>query len=56
VHEDAYKKQEVTVGANDGINTEILSGIKTGDKVVSKGAYHVKLASASSAIPHGHEH
>lgn len=56
VHEDAYKKQEVTVGANDGINTEILSGVKTGDKVVSKGAYHVKLASASSAIPHGHEH
>jgi len=56
VHDDAYKKQDVTLGANDGKNVEILSGIKQGDKVVSKGAYHVKLASASSAIPHAHEH
>lgn len=55
-HDDAYKKQEVTLGANDGENVEILSGIKRGDKVVSKGTYHVKLASASAAIPHGHEH
>lgn len=56
VHDDAYKKQEVRLGANDGVNVEILSGIKKGDKVVSKGAYHVKLASTSSAIPHAHEH
>jgi len=56
VHDDAYKKQEVTLGTSDGENVEILSGVKRGDKVVSKGAYHVKLASASSAIPHGHEH
>lgn len=56
VHDDAYQKQEVTLGANDGENVEILSGVKRGDKVVSKGAYHVKLASASSAIPHAHEH
>ena len=56
VHPDAYKKQEVTLGANDGRNVEILSGLHNGDKVVSKGAYHIKLASASSAIPHAHEH
>ena len=56
IHDDAYKKQEVTLGTNDGENVEILSGVKRGDKVVSKGAYHVKLASASAAIPHGHEH
>ncbi len=56
VHDDAYKKQEVRTGTNDGKNVEILSGIKAGDKVVSKGAYHVKLASASAAIPHAHEH
>ncbi|MDR1091446.1 MAG: efflux RND transporter periplasmic adaptor subunit [Prevotella sp.] len=53
---DAYKKQEVVLGADNGENVEILSGVKQGDKVVSKGAYHVKLASASSAVPHGHEH
>lgn len=56
VHPDAYKKQEVTIGTNDGERVEILSGLKTGDVVVTKGAYHVKLASASSAIPHAHEH
>lgn len=56
VHPDAYKKQEVNIGANDGSKVEIISGLNKGDKVVSKGAYHVKLASASSAIPHAHEH
>lgn len=55
-HVDAYKKQEVAIGASDGSNVEILSGLKKGDKVVSKGAYYVKLASTASAIPHGHEH
>lgn len=56
VHPDAYKKQEVTIGVTDGDRVEILSGLKHGDNVVSKGAYHVKLASASSDIPHAHEH
>ncbi|EGK01597.1 efflux RND transporter periplasmic adaptor subunit [Dysgonomonas gadei] len=55
-HPDAYKKQEVRIGTNDGSLVEILSGLKAGDKVVSKGAYHIKLASASAAIPHAHEH
>jgi len=51
-----YKKQEVRTGMNDGERIEIIAGLKTGDKVVSKGAYHVRLASASGAIPHAHEH
>ncbi len=51
-----YKKQEVKTGQNDGERVEILAGLKAGDKVVGKGAYHVKLASASAAIPHAHEH
>ena len=51
-----YKKQEVKLGASDGQNIEILSGLKAGDKVVSKGAYHIKLAASAGTIPHGHEH
>lgn len=51
-----YKKQEVKPGQNDGDRVEILSGLKAGDHVVGKGAYHVRLASASGAIPHAHEH
>ncbi len=54
---ECYKKQEVTLGADNGKEVQILSGIKPGDRVVVKGAYHVKLASASNAIPaHSHEH
>jgi RND family efflux transporter MFP subunit len=55
--EDGYKKQEVTTGANNGCEVEILSGLKTGDEVVTQGAYQIKLASASNAIPaHTHHH
>lgn len=55
INEECYRKQEVTVGANDGKRVEILSGLKGGEKVVTQGAIHVKLASASTAIP-GHTH
>ena len=55
--EQCYKKQEVTLGADDGQRTEVLSGLSAGDNVVIKGAYNVKLASASNAIPaHSHSH
>ena len=55
--EESYKKQEVKLGASNGKEVQILSGVQPGDKVVVKGAYHVKLASASNALPaHSHEH
>ena len=54
--EEGYKRQEVTIGADNGVDVQILSGITPGDAVVTKGAYQVRLASASAAIPHGHEH
>ena len=54
---ESYKKQEVKLGASNGKEVQILSGVHPGDKVVVKGAYHVKLASASNALPaHSHEH
>lgn len=56
VKEDGYIKQEVKLGTNDGDKVEILSGIKKEDVIVSKGAYYIKLASATSSLPHGHEH
>ena len=55
--ESCYRKQEVTLGESDGIRTEILSGLESGDNVVVRGAYNVKLASASNIIPaHSHNH
>ena len=56
IEPEAYKQQEVTVGENDGERVEILAGIKPGDNVVTKGAYQVKIASASGEVPHGHAH
>lgn len=57
VDDHAYRKQEVTLGATDGENTEILTGLKGGESVVVKGAINVKLAGASNAIPaHSHHH
>lgn len=57
VDAEGYKKQEVKLGMSDGTRVEILSGLKGGEKVVTAGAMHVKLASASNAIPaHTHNH
>jgi multidrug efflux pump subunit AcrA (membrane-fusion protein) len=55
--EEGYQRREVTLGGTDGQRFEVLSGLNEGDKVVTRGAIHVKLASASNAIPaHTHEH
>lgn len=54
--EEGYKKQEVMLGQNNGERVQILSGLKNGDKVVTKGVYQVKLAATSSVMPEGHAH
>lgn len=55
--EEGYKKQEVTLGADNGSEVQILSGLKAGDQVVTRGAYQIKLSAASNAIPaHSHQH
>lgn len=52
-----YAKTEVETGSSDGERVEIVSGLKGGENVVTRGAIHLKLASASNAIPaHTHSH
>ena len=54
---ESFVKRELTLGGSDGINVHVLAGLKEGERVVTKGAYQIKLASASGAIPlHGHAH
>lgn len=55
-HADSYRRQEVKIGATDGLRTEIVSGVKAGDKVVTHGATQVRLAASSGAVPEGHSH
>ena len=52
---DCYHKQEVKLGSSNGNEVEILAGLKGGERIVTQGAYQVKLASANNAIP-GHTH
>ena len=54
--EGIFEKREVKIGQTDGVRTEILSGLKAGECIVTEGAYQVKLAASSSVIPEGHNH
>jgi membrane fusion protein, heavy metal efflux system len=54
---ESFLKREIEIGASDGENVQVLSGIEEGERVVTKGAYQIKLSSASGEMPeHGHEH
>lgn len=55
---ESYEKRIVRPGRSDATTTEILSGLKPGEKVVGHGAVMVKLAQASGSLdPHaGHMH
>jgi RND family efflux transporter MFP subunit len=54
---EGYQKRELKIGANDGMNVQVLAGIKEGERVVIKGGYQIKLATMSGKMPaHGHEH
>ena len=54
---ETFEKRDLAIGIRDGNWVQVLSGIKESERVVTKGAYAVRLASVSSAIPaHGHVH
>ena len=53
---DTYEKRPVRLGASNGIDIEVVDGVKKDDVVVTRGAYFVRLASMSTAIPDGHNH
>jgi len=54
---ETFQKRDLTLGIRDGHWVQVLAGIAEGERVVTQGAYAVRLASVSSAIPaHGHVH
>lgn len=54
---ESYEKRFVNIGISNGKEVEITSGLKAGERVVSKGAYFVKLASMAGSLPeHNHNH
>ncbi len=54
---ETFERRAVTLGPRSGDLVQILSGVKAGERVVTKGAYLVRLASLSTSVPaHGHVH
>jgi len=53
---ESFAKRVVKVGPNHAGWVSILEGIQPGEHVVIRGGYHVKLASTSAEIGHGHAH
>lgn len=54
---ESFQKREVKTGNSDGIHVQLISGVAEGERVVSKGAYQIKLSQAAGTLPaHGHEH
>jgi RND family efflux transporter MFP subunit len=54
---ETFEKRELRLGIRDGDFVQVLDGLREGERVVSKGAYALRLASLSGVIPaHGHAH
>lgn len=53
---ESFQKRVVTTGPRHAGWVSILQGLRPGDRIVTQGAYHVKLAATSAEIGHGHAH
>jgi multidrug efflux pump subunit AcrA (membrane-fusion protein) len=54
---EAFSRRYVEVASRDGDLIGIRSGVMPGDRVVTRGAYEVQLASAAKGLPaEGHVH
>jgi membrane fusion protein, heavy metal efflux system len=54
---ETFERRAVTLGPRSGDVVQITEGLKPGDRVVTKGAYLVRLASLSTSVPaRGHVH
>jgi len=58
VEGEGFEKRIIKTGVTDNGYVQVLEGLKEGERVVTKGAYQVRLAALSpeSAIGHGHVH
>ena len=54
---EAFARRPVTLGNRQGEYVQVATGVQPGERVVTKGAYLIRLSSMSSQIPaHGHVH
>ena len=54
---ESFERRPVRLGGRAEGFVEVISGVEPGERVVSRGAYLVRLAALSTQIPaHGHVH
>jgi RND family efflux transporter MFP subunit len=54
---ETFVRRPVKLGVRNGGMVQVVDGVSTGDRVVTKGAYLIRLSTMSSAVPaHGHVH
>ncbi len=54
---ESFERRELELGIRTSDYAQVKSGLKPGERIVTKGAYRVHLASLSSQLPaHGHAH
>ena len=54
---ESFERRPVTLGVRQAEVVQVLEGVKPGERIVSKGAHLVRLASLSTQVPaHGHVH
>ncbi len=54
---ESFSKRKIKTGMSDGLWVEVLEGLRPGERVVTRGAYQIKLTAAGGTVPaHGHSH
>lgn len=54
---ESFERRTLDIGIEDGELVQVLGGLQRGDRVVTRGAYLVKLAASATSLPaHGHGH
>lgn len=54
---ELFERRPLKLGTRQGDLVQILEGLKVGDRVVTRGAYNIRLQASSGAVPaHGHAH
>ena len=57
VEGESFEKRRIEIGPRDGDLVGVRSGLKPGERVVTRGVYEVLLASAAKGLPaEGHVH
>jgi RND family efflux transporter MFP subunit len=57
VEGEAFERRPLRLGIRSNGWVEVLEGVAAGERVVSKGAYEIRLSAAAGSVPaHGHAH